>query len=164
MIRTIQTMVMTAVVGLALAGTAAAQQPMPATLPVVMAPAAPQSAAPAAYAPAQAAPATAAAPVAAPVQPGCGCGAPAAPCGGCDSCKGSKWSGLHHGSYKTASYGCGSKTGCSSLASERTFLFGSCHSFYGGKCGFGFGNCASSPIGTGIVGVGPCGYGSYLNR
>lgn len=170
MFRTIRRMVLTAVVGLAAAGTAAAQQPMPGNLPVVLAPAAPQSAAPAAQAQPKTMPPAAgyAAPVAVPVQPGCG--AVAAPCGGgCDSCKGGKWTGLHArvaANPFTIGAGCANTVGCSNLASERTFLFGSCRQFYnpGNKCGFGFGGCASSPIGTGIGSCGPCSYGSYLNR
>jgi hypothetical protein len=169
----IRRMILAAAVGLLAAGAASAQQPMPAA-PVAYAP---QSAAPAAQAqpkplpggaPAVAAPA---APIAAAAQPGC-CGAVAAPapCGGCDSCGHSKWSGLHGrlaACPGTIGAGCANPIGCSNWASQRNFTFGSCNQFYnpGNKCGGGlFGRCATGPHGTGIAGCGPCSYGSYLNR
>ena len=182
MFRTIRRMILAAAVGLFAAGAASAQQPMPA-IPLAYAP---QSAAPAAQAQPRplpgAAPAVAvpgypvAAPIAAPVQPGGCCGSVAAPtCGGCDSCgRGhghGKWSGLHGrlcSSPATIGAGCASPVGCSNWAAERTFMFGSCNQFFGAghKCGhgFGFGGCATGPIGTGIGSCGPCVYGSYLNR
>jgi hypothetical protein len=169
----IRRMILAAAVGLLAAGVASAQQPMPA-IPLAYAP---QTAAPAAQA--QPAPLTGApgavpavaAPIAVPAQPGCCGSAPAA--GGCDSCG---QGGKHHGRLASSPWtigaGCANPIGCSTCASERTFLFGSCNQFFnpgnkcGGLCSGGglFGRCATGPQGTGIPGVGPCGYGSYMNR
>ena len=72
--------------------------------------------------------------------------------------------------------GCASNPGCTNLAAERTFLFGSCRQFFtpGNQCGRG--GCGSSlfggrgahePLLLGSSNLGtpnPCVYGSYLNR
>ena len=179
MSRMIRRMILAAAVGLFAAGAASAQQPMPSSLPVVYAP---QSAAPAAQAQPKPLPPAASAPaIPVVVQGQPGCGPVAAPCAsqcatGCDSCKGHKWAGVHArvaANPCTIGAGCANTVGCSSPASERTFLFGSCHQFFnpGNKCGGGHGfggflrgDCATGPIGTGIGSCGPCVYGSYLNR
>ena len=172
MSRMIRRMILAAAVGLFAAGVASAQQPMPA-IPLAYAPQGtpavqvqpkPLPGAPGA-APAYVVPGhPVAAPVAVPTQPGCGYAA--APYGGCDSC-GSAKKGGHHGRLGIGA-GCANSVGCSTCAQERTFLFGSCNQFFnaGNNCGhgFGFGRCATGPIGTGIPACGPCVYGSYLNR
>jgi hypothetical protein len=58
-------------------------------------------------------------------------------------------------------YGCASNAGCSSLAAERTFMFGSCRQFFnaGSDCSFSR-NSAYGPR----CAVPPCTYNSYLNR
>ncbi len=73
--------------------------------------------------------------------------------------------------------GCASNPGCTNLAAERTFLFGSCRQFFtpGNQCAHG--GCGSSlfggrraghePLLLGSANLGtpnPCVYGSYLNR
>ncbi len=65
----------------------------------------------------------------------------------------------------TIGQGCASPVGCSTLASERTFLFGSCNQFFnaGNKCGHGL--CSGSTFGSGGLGDHQrCVYGSNLNR
>ncbi len=176
-------MIVAAVLGvLGGAGAALAQAPMPLPTVQVGAPEGAAQAAPAQPAPAAIAPA----PIpAVPVGGGCGCGATAAPyyggsggCG-CDSGCQSGWLGKHKLGGKlchsplTIGCGCPNPVGCSSLASERTFLFGGCHQFFSpcGKCGGGLlggifgGACASSPVGTGGLGThNNCCYSSYNLR
>ena len=90
-------------------------------------------------------------------QAGCSTCAPAAVTSG----------GLHArlaASPLTIGAGCANSPYCGTLASERTFLFGSCRQFFnaGNKCGGG--GCGSA-YGPGGFGDGsPCKYGSYLNR
>ena len=65
----------------------------------------------------------------------------------------------------TIGQGCASPVGCSTFASERTFLFGSCNQFFnaGTKCGHGL--CIGSTFGSGGLGDHQrCVYGSNLNR
>jgi len=62
--------------------------------------------------------------------------------------------------------GCATKPGCSNVAAERTFIFGSCNQFFnpGNKCGTG--KCGPGMLfGQGNLGnSNNCVYGTYLNR
>ena len=85
-----------------------------------------------------------------------GCAGGAAPAG-----RGGLLGGL------TIGEGCRSTPGCSSFASERTFLWGGCNQFFnaGYKCKLCGRNRGASPVGAGGLGDHcPCVYGSYHNR
>ncbi len=128
--------------------------------------------------------APAAAPAVSPVivhgQGGCtNCAAPAGNCASCDpfeKCKRSLLGGGLLGGAKIGA-GCANPVGCGTVASERTFLFGSCKQFYnpgsdcgkhgglGGGCGAGgCKNCGLIPPGPGGYGAPICTYGAYSNR
>ena len=159
-------MVLAAVLGMIAGSAASADHPQPAASGAVPSPA----------------PTFVQAPVAAPtfVQGGC-CTAASDCC--CHDRKHGKRN-LHdrhcHGTDRWAGFtigsGCANNVGCSNWATHRTFVFGGCNQFFnpGDKCGRGglFGHCgglfgrdcATAPLGTGIVPPGPCCYGSYLSR
>lgn len=82
-----------------------------------------------------------------------GCAAAVAPaCGGCGT---SGKAGLIR-----IGAGCAMPNGCSNLAAERTFMFGSCRQFFnaGGDCSL------KNPVYGPRCAVPPCTYNTYLNR
>ena len=89
----------------------------------------------------------------------------AASAGGCSTCGSSKGGLLSRfaASPFGIGQGCANSPNCGSLASERTFLFGSCRQFFnaGNQCGGGCGSLYG-PGGFGDKSF--CNYGSYLNR
>ena len=90
--------------------------------------------------------------------------ASANPPSGCNSCdSGAKTQtgcGLKVWNVFRIGEGCAMPSGCSGFAAERTFAFGSCKQFFnpGNDCKI------CNPVHGPRAPVGPCVYGSYLNR